>query len=228
MGVYLYCIAAPDHPEPEGVKGINGARVMSHVAEGFALWVSELTAAPAASLDGIRDHNAVVERACEAETVVPVRFGQWFEDHGRLDEELRRRRAELEGALRRVQGAVEMGVRVTDTATGGDPPDRSSGRAYLEALANREQRNRQARERALALAETLRQWVNGRIRDQRARPLDPAVGILSVAHLVDRHDIGSYHERVRAFPSTRPDLRFQFSGPWPPYGFVDDGQTEFG
>lgn len=104
--------------------------------------------------------------------------------------------------------------------------DRSSGRAYLEALARREERSREARERALALADDIETWLEGRIREQRARPLEPAAGLLAVAHLVDRHDIGNYDERVRAFTSTRPELRFQFSGPWPPYGFVDDGTLE--
>lgn len=104
MGVYLYCMAAPDHAGPQDVAGIGGAAVISRAMEGFSLWVSELDSAPTASLDRIREHNAVIERACESETVVPVRFGQWFQDERRLAEELAGRTEALTGALRRIRG----------------------------------------------------------------------------------------------------------------------------
>lgn len=224
-GLYLYCITDPDHPPPRGVGGISGAPVQPLDVDGLGAWVSAMAAPPAPSLDRVREHNQVVEAACAERTALPLRFGQWFEDRRGLESRLHERRAALRAGLARVAGALEMGVRVMDPTFRAEPPDRSTGRAYLEALARREQEAEVARARGAAIAAELREWLGARVRDERVRPLGTAAGLVAVAHLVGRHDIGSYEARAREFPPRHEELRFLFSGPWPPYGFADDERT---
>ena len=226
MGLYLYCIGAPDHPAPVDVAGIGGAPVEGLSADPFSAWVSTLDRAPSPSLEGAREHNAVVERACLVETALPLRFGQWFADRGALTSVLEERSEILVAGLRRVAGAMEMGIRVLDPAHAHAPPDRSSGKAYLEGIARRETHTREARERGAAVANELGEWLGSLVRERRDRPLGTAAGLVAIACLVARHDTRSYNGRVREFPARHPDLRFLFSGPWPPYGFVDDGRRE--
>lgn len=226
MGLYLYCIGAADHPPPGAVAGIDGAAVSAAAVEGFSAWVSPLDAAPAPSLDRVREHNRVVERACAERTVLPLRFGQWFPDADALDASLHPRRVRLAADLERVAGAMEMGVRVMDPAHDDAPPDRSTGRAYLEALARRDARIAAAQERGARIAAEIRDWLGALVRDERVRPLGASVGLVAVAHLVDRHDIGGYNARLKELPGRYEDLRFHFSGPWPPYGFADDDSAE--
>ena len=228
MGLYLYCLGAPGHPPPEATPGLQGAAVESLPLAGFSAWISRLEAAPAPSLEGARAHNEVVERACAVRTALPVRFGQWFADQAALEALLEERRESLASALRRVDGAMEMGVRVMDPDRADEPPDRSTGRAYLEALARRDAGTRAARERGAAIAAELEEWLGPLVVESRARPLGTAAGLVAISMLVARHDTGDYNARVRRFPDRYPELRFLFSGPWPPYGFADDGRRDAG
>lgn len=228
MGLYLYCVGAPGHPAPEGVTGIDGAPTSARDVAGLVAWVSELDAAPSPSLERIRAHNGVVERACDTRTALPVRFGQWFADEAGLAASVRERLSDLTRGLERVAGALEMGVRVLDPAHAGEdaPPDRSTGRAYLEALARREDVAKEARARGAAVARSLADRLSGLVRDMRVRPLGSAAGLVAVAYLVERHDIGNYEAAVGDFAARHEDLRFLFSGPWPPYGFADDERDD--
>lgn len=229
MGFYLYGLGEPGHPPPpDDLAGIDGAPVRSRAVAGLLGWVSELESAPSASLDRIREHNRVVERACDERTVLPLRFGQWFPDAAALDESVRDRLDDLRRGLARVEGAMEMGVRVVDPAhTVEDaPPDRSTGRAYLEALARREGAAKEARARGETVAREMAASLDGLVRDVRVRPLGSASGLVAVAYLVARHDIGSYQAAVGDFAARHKRLGFLFSGPWPPYGFADEGRND--
>ena len=225
MGLYLYCLGTADHPPPRSAHGLADGPVSALETAGLSAWVSSLDAAPKPTLESARRHNQVVESACAEKTALPVRFGQWFPDRSALDALVLARRDALLAGLRRVAGALEMGTRIVDPGVPAAPPDRSTGRAYLESLAQREAKGRSARQRGEALAEELRQGLGALVRDQRARPLGTAEGLVAIAHLVDRHDIGNYTARVRALAERHADLRFLTSGPWPPYGFADDERT---
>lgn len=223
-GLYLYCVGAPGHLAPEAVTGIDGAPIATREVAGLTAWLSELEAAPTPSLERIRQHNRVVERACDERTALPLRFGQWFADDHALETSVRDRLDHLRRGLERVAGAMEMGARILDPehARDDEPPDRSTGRAYLEAIARREGSAKAARDRGEAIARSLTERLNGLVRDARVRPLGSAAGLVAVAYLVGRHDIGNYEAAVRDFAARHADLRFLFSGPWPPYGFADD------
>lgn len=227
-GLYLYCVGAPGHPAPEGVSGIDGAPTAARETAGLSAWVSELKAAPTPTLERIREHNRVVERACDERTALPLRFGQWFADAAALEASVRDRLDDLRRGLEKVAGALEMGVRIIDPAQAraAEPPDRSTGRAYLEALARREGAAKEARDRGDAVARSLTERLIGLVRDARVRPLGSGAGLAAVAYLVPRHDIGSYESAVHDFAARHEDLRFLFSGPWPPYGFADFADDE--
>jgi hypothetical protein len=219
-GVYAYCLGKVDHPRPAGVQGMGGLPVRSEPAGVFSVWVSDLDRAPQASLAAIRVHNQVVEAATATATPLPFRFGHWV---GSLDGLV----ASLEGdadrftrQLDHVHNALEHGVRVVDPAHQVVTPDRSSGTAYMETLAQRAHRNHLDRTRGRDVAAALRAWLHPLIRDERVRLVGGGT-LAAIAYLVDRHDTGNYERRVGEFPAEWPELRFLFTGPWPPYGFVE-------
>jgi hypothetical protein len=220
MGIYAYCLGTDSQPEPPPMQGVEGAVVGCERVAGFAVWVSDIPRAPTPSLEAVRAHNAVVEVASEAATPLPFRFGQWFDGRDALVRSLEERRERLGQSLRRVAGALEYGVRVIDPQHQPAPPDRTSGTAYLEALATRARQDEADRARGRDVAAALRARLGPLIRDERVR-LVGAGTLASIAHLVARHDTGEYDRTIRTFPSERPELRFVFTGPWPPYGFVE-------
>lgn len=220
MGLYVYCLGRSGHPEPGQVTGIGGAPVRDERIADLRVWVSDLSRPPAASLDGIRAHNAVVEAAATEATPLPFRFGQWFATRNDLVRSLDERGVVLRSRLEHVAGALEYGVRIVDPAHQPPVADRASGTAYMEGLARRARAVELDRDRGRAVAEALRGWLDSVVRDERVH-LGGGGTLASLAHLVDRHDTGNYERLVREYPANRPDLRFLFTGPWPPYGFVE-------
>lgn len=223
MGLYLYCIGDRSLPGPPGdLRGVQGAAVRAADVSGFRVWLSDLDRAPPASLDRVRDHNAVVEASTGTVTPLPMRYGQFFADPSALEGALADRRSRLEHALEQVRDALEFGVRVIDPEqTSEVKPDRSSGTAYLEALAQRERRAEAASRRGDAVATELEEWLGDLVRASRVRT-GGRESLVAVAHLVGRHDTGTYTRRIEAFVPRHTDLRLVTTGPWPPYGFVDE------
>jgi hypothetical protein len=220
VGVYAYCLGQSDHPAPPPLEGVDNAPVAALRIDPFVVWVSELEKMPAPDLARIRLHNVVVEAATNHQTPLPFRFGQWFASEQELRESLVRREGDLARQLRHVHGALEFGVRVVDPQHQPPEPDRSSGIAYLETLARRTRRDEMDSERGREVAAKLRSWLGPLVRDERVHAVGGGT-LAAIAHLVDRHDTGKYGLRVRAFGPERPELRFLFTGPWPPYGFME-------
>jgi hypothetical protein len=220
MGLYLYCLGHPSHPPPASIQGLDGAAVRAEPVAGFSAWISDMDRAPGASLERVRTHNDVVSAATETATPLPLRFGQWFASHQELSRSLEERRHRLAEDLERVQNALEFGVRVLDPHHQPAVPARTTGTAYLEGLARQARSDEADRSRGQDVAAELGAWLGPLVRDQRVRLVGGGT-LAATAHLVDRHDIGSYNARVRSFPPRRPELRFLLTGPWPPYGFVE-------
>lgn len=219
-GIYVYCVGPRSHPEPGPIEGVDGAPVRAETVSGLVAWVSHLSRPPAPSLEGVRAHNAVVEAATATATPLPFRFGQWFESRDALHRSIDERRDRLELALHRVDRALEFGVRVVDPAHQEAPPDRTSGTAYLEALALRARQGEADRARGLDAAAALRARLGPLVRDERVEQ-GGAGTLAAIAHLVARHDTGEYRDKIMEYSRERPELRFLVTGPWPPYGFVE-------
>lgn len=220
MGIYVYCLGTDSHPEPPAMGGVEGAAVRREQVAGFAVWVSDIPRTPAPSLEAVRAHNAVVEAATKTATPLPFRFGQWFDGRDAFARSVEERGERLGQSLQRVADALEYGVRVIDPQHQVAPPDRTSGTAYLEALATRARQDEADRARGRDVAAALRARLGPLVRDEQVR-LPGAGTLASIAHLVARHDTGEYGRNIRKFPIERPELRFVFTGPWPPYGFVE-------
>lgn len=222
MGLYLYCIVGTSQPDPVAVQGVDGAGVRALDVAGLRTWVSSLAAPPGASLERAREHNSVVEGAMTHATPLPVRFGQFFESESEMRDVLEEGRDRLARALERVADAAELGVRVLGPESPApDPPDRTTGRAYLEGLARREETLEQSRRQGARVAAELHAFLGPLVRAQVVRPGGTS-GLVAISHLVARHDTGAYRDQLHTFTDRYPDLRFVVSGPWPPYGFADD------
>jgi hypothetical protein len=220
VGIYAYCVGQAGHPQPPPLEGLGHAPVTAEQVDDLLVWVSELDQMPAPDLAGVRLHNAVVEAATVRETPLPFRFGQWFATTDELRHSLAERHDELTRQLRHVQGALEHGIRILDPNHQPLSADRSTGTAYLETLARRARQDQLDGERGLEIAAALRSWLGPLVRDERVRAVGGGT-LATIAHLVDRHDTGNYGRRVRDFEAVWPELRFLFTGPWPPYGFME-------
>ena len=234
-GYYLYCVTRPDNAPGPTLAGMSGNEVRSLGREGLVLWAEPADRRPEVTVETIRTHHRVVEAAAAEGPVLPLRFGQWVEDAGAAEEALSRSGDLYREGLERVEGAVEVGVRIGDpdarplpepasaveSRAGGDgnaAPGR--GRAYLEALRERERERDRREERGRSLARELAAELGPVVRAERLGTPEAEGDLVSVAHLVDREDLDRHEEAVEDFRQRHPGLRIVRNGPWPPYSFT--------
>jgi hypothetical protein len=222
------------------VRGDGLAAIVSAVPSGeFAEPLQERLADPGWLEEKVRAHAAVLDTVVGRVPLVPLRFGAVY----RSEEHVRRMLAEhreLAAALERVRGAVEIGVkafldpeRFAASRAEETPDDEtaSAGRAYLVRKQHERQLAEAARAFKAACAGGSHEQLAAAAEGARANPPHPpeVVGtsdemFLNGAYLVRIDRRGSFLAALadleRAYGPS--GVRYERTGPWPPYNFVDD------
>jgi hypothetical protein len=215
----LYLYALSEHPAavppvlglddtPVAVERLDAVDALIGVVEGERVEPSEAA---------ILAHARVVDAVTAAnDAVLPARFGRGYSDLDALRTAITARSAELDAALARVRGCLELGLRVMaprDETRGRDGRGSGSGSDYMRArLEERRQAERVADEVHTPLAELARAAT-------RSVGATPEL-LLSAAYLVPRGAVEYFRARLAELGDDHPDLTLACTGPWPPYSFA--------
>jgi hypothetical protein len=214
--VYLYAVTEPLGDGPDGT-GVEEAPLRVVTSGELAAVVSDRGDAPlAVSEDALWAHERVVEELMADRAVLPMRFGSSLRDDRAVQGMLAARCEELRAGLRRVRGAVELGVRAAwdpKAAAGNGNRDVGAGAEYLLGQSR-------SRQRARSLAERLDRSVAGLCRERVQRLLTSPSLPVSAAYLVDRAGVGAFREGIGALDAEIADAQIVCTGPWPPYSFT--------
>jgi len=185
----------------------------------------EVDGVPIASPEEVWRHERVIEWLMRSHTLLPCRFGTVFPGREELERVLARHKDTLAAALDRVRGHVELGLRVMGSLPQGEPDEERpavSGRDYLL--------NRQRRERQRGAAERLADEIElplGTLCRCQTRRILPAPGVLFTgAYLLPNNQLDPFRRAVQELGSGRRQFRLLCTGPWPPYHFVPNLQSE--
>ena len=240
MSTHLYCILphADRDDVPQGLSGVDGARVRALPVDHVVAWVSDVERSKPVSYEVIRAHDAVVEAAlATGATPMPARFGQTFSDDTACRSALSRRASSVESVLEGLQGCVEMTVIITPSTKRmlsdlepvvpqmfqADAP--GAGRGYLQALRAREAATGDVERASSELADRL-EAAAADVLQKTARPRsEMRMPMLTLSHLVRRSDVDRYRAAISEV-KTGPELRFLLIGPRAPYSFcaLDTGR----
>ncbi|MBM7438985.1 GvpL/GvpF family gas vesicle protein [Streptomyces sp. HB132] len=205
-----------------------------------ALYGTEGVTAQMEDLDRLevlaRTHHAVVEAAYEHATVLPMRLVTVYLDDGRVRGMLAEREAEFSALLSRLEGHVELGVKVyadpreAVTVSGlGPEADAAAGpgRAYLQKRRAQQQNHRTTYRSAGTVAAGIPARVANLARAHVAhRPqlgdLARAAGenIVNDAYLVDGTQAEAFRAALSGLADEVPGVRVEITGPWAPYSFA--------
>lgn len=220
-----YCIRRrTDPPPPTDLRGIDGHSIHALEAGELAVWLSAEAPGPA-TVERVRQHDAVVRAAMRTATPLPLRYGTRFADEAEAVRLLLARAAELEASLERVAGRVEMGLRVlwkepqppaSGTEAAADPPH--SGREYLERRRAEIRADEELQARAGLLLDRLDGHFPG-IPVVRTMGSDRGV-VGSLAHLVQVDFLDPYRALVQSARDDLVEAGLVLTGPWAPYSFV--------
>ena len=252
MKCLVYCIFRAGQPREGGLpRGIDGEPVRLVADEGLAAAFSLLGSHLHFALGGKvpnedvtpREAAPSVERATafahvvdafhHAGTVLPLRYGCVLNTQEQVVQLLRDRGAEFLAALCRLDGCVEMGLRVllppTDVrpAPSGAccPGSPGPGRDYLALrgayYAARDGADRQAAD----IAALARAAFEGLFREVSLEPPGAGrPGIVSLCFLVRREDLAAFHAAFARFQAQCPQKAL-LTGPWPPYNFSNGAEA---
>ena len=241
--VYLYAVTDASAPEPTVNTGVDGAPVRRLVVGGLAAVVSSVDAVRFSeeslrrSLEDLqwlevtaRAHHAVVDAAAEAGPVAPVRLATVYLDDERVRGLLTDRAAAFAGALDRVRGRVEWGVKgfavPSDAPVEPEPGSGAGpGASYLARRLAERNRATRGQEAAFAAAEAAhRDLAAAAPASRRYPPQDPRLTgrreemVLNAAYLADATSAAALRQVVERHAAG--PVRLELTGPWAPYSFA--------
>jgi Gas vesicle synthesis protein GvpL/GvpF len=158
-------------------------------------------------------HARVVDELAAANAaVLPARFGRGYADADALRSAVSERSAALEGALERVRGCQELGLRVLARKDEAPRPD-GNGREYMRARL-------QARLQAERLADELHAPLAALARAETHSVGATPELLLSAAYLVPRDAVDGFRTKLEELGREHPELTLACTGPWPAYSFA--------
>jgi Gas vesicle synthesis protein GvpL/GvpF len=238
-GKYVYCIIESSDPLRFGPIGI-GADPSDIYTVHFKTLAAVVSDAPLEVLDSTREnvlaHERVNETVMREHTVIPMSFGTVFKTREDIVELLRSAAEAFGDVLNKMQNKLEFGLKVLwdrDQAireveaededisrlkkeiSGQKGPTYFArmqyGRLIDSALQARSERY---------VAEILEQLREVSVASRINKPIGDKM-IMNAAFLISRDQETAFDTKVKSIASRFDKLTFKYTGPWPPYNFVN-------
>lgn len=239
LGKYVYCIIRTTQPlslEPLGI-GADPAPVYTVAHGELAAVVSD---SPLGVLDPTRDnvlaHQRVNERVMQDHTVLPMSFGTIFKTRDDVFAFLKSASDAFLGVLDKMENKLELGLKVLwdrdavveEIEAENEDIHRLKGEIENQKGSTYFARMQYGRLVDAALHAKSVEYTSGifeRLRDvsvasRSNRPIGDRM-ILNAAFLVSRDQEERFDARVKELGARYSKLTFKYTGPWPPYNFVN-------
>jgi Gas vesicle synthesis protein GvpL/GvpF len=238
-GRYVYCIIRASQPLKFGAIGMDEQwpEVYTINFKDMAAVVSDIPLAP---LDSTREnvlaHERVNEIVMRDHTVIPMSFGTIFKTRDDIVELLRSAYDAFADVLSKMQDKLEIGLKVLwdrdEIVRQIEQEDEDIHRLKTEISSQKGStyfaRMQYGRLIDGALQQRSERYVAEflqRLRDVSvASRVNRAIGdkmIMNAAFLVQRDLEPAFDRRIKEIASTFEKLTFKYTGPWPPYNFVN-------
>ena len=238
-GKYVYCIIRSDQPLSFGPLGIGQQPSDVHTVI-YRNLAAVVSSTPMVAQDPTREnvlaHQRVNETVMRDHTVIPMSFGTVFKTSDDIVELLRSAYDAFIDVLTKMEDKLEFGLKVLwdrdqmirdiesededirrlkaeiSSQTGSTYFARMQyGRLIDQALQTRSERY---------VAEIFSALRDVSVASRSNKPIGDRM-IMNAAFLVARNKEQAFDARVKAIGSKLDKLRFKYTGPWPPYNFVN-------
>ena len=238
-GRYVYCIIRASQPLKFGAIGMDEQwpEVYTINFKDMAAVISDIPLAP---LDSTREnvlaHERVNETVMRDHTVIPMSFGTIFKTREDIVELLRSAYDAFADVLSKMQDKLEFGLKVLwdrdEIVRTIEQEDEDIHRLKTEISSQKGStyfaRMQYGRLIDGALQQRSERYVAEflqRLRDVSvASRVNRAIGdkmIMNAAFLVQRDQEPAFDRRIKEIASAFDKLTFKYTGPWPPYNFVN-------
>jgi hypothetical protein len=238
-GKYVYCIIQTDEPLRFGPIGLGAdpAEVQTVHYKDIAAVVSDTPIeVPDATRENVLAHERVNESVMRTHTVIPMSFGTVFKTRDDIVELLRGAYDAFIDVLAKMQDKLEFGLKLLwdrDVAIREVEKEDEEVRRLKSEISSQKgstyfARMQYGRLLDSALQARSERYVNeifAQLRDvsvaSRAnKPIGDRM-IMNAAFLVSRDQEAAFDARVKELGARYDKLTFRYTGPWPPYNFVN-------
>ena len=243
MGKYLYGLIRTEEDWDLGAVGLEcegaPARVHSVRVGTVAAIVSNyvLRGKIPPLRRNLEPHNRVIQEVMKRTTIVPMAFGHVAKSELELQKTLKRNVDAVEVELGRVEGKVEMGLKIrwdVENIAEYFVSTDDELKAYRDEIFGRSRapsqpeklelgrmfervRDREREEHAERVAEACRAIA----RDVKVNPPKGEKAVADLAFLVEREKVPAFEQLIYQVAGTFPaQYVFDYSGPWAPFNFV--------
>jgi hypothetical protein len=238
-GKYVYCVIRSSKPLQFGLSTIAGEVGGVHTVnyKDLAAVVSDV---PIGALDSTREnvlaHEHVNETVMREHTVIPMSFGTIFKTREDALELLRSAHDAFDDVLSKMQNKLEFGLKVLwdrDAVIAEIEEEDEDIRRLRNEIASQKGSTYFARMQYGRLLEAALQgrserYVSGILEELRAAAVAARINkpigdkmILNGAFLVSRDSEGEFDQCIKQVAGQHEKLTFKYTGPWPPYNFVN-------
>jgi hypothetical protein len=236
---YVYCIIRSTRSLRFGAIGMDEQwpDVYTVNYQDLAAIASDVPAAPIDSTrENILAHERVNESVMRDHTVIPMSFRTIFKTHEDIVELLRSAYDAFSDVLRKMEDKLEFGLKVlwdrNEIVRLIEQEDEDIRKLKLEISSQKGStyfaRMQYGRMIDDALQQRSERYVSEflqRLRDVSvASRVNRVIGdkmIMNAAFLVQREQEDAFDRRIKEIASAYEKLTFKYTGPWPPYNFVN-------
>jgi gas vesicle protein GvpL/GvpF len=238
-GKYVYCIIRSDDPLKFGPVGIGTEPADVHTVN-YKELAAVVSDTPVEVFDATREnvlaHERVNETVMRNHTVIPMSFGTVFKTRDDIVELLRAAYEAFNDVLNKMQDKLEFGLKVLwdrDVMIREIEDEDEDVRRLKGEISSQKGSTYFARMQYGRLMDAALEARSERyVRDifEQLRPVSVAsrankpIGdkmIMNAAFLVAREKESAFDSKVKQIGARHGSLTFKYTGPWPPYNFVN-------
>jgi hypothetical protein len=238
-GKYVYCIIKATDVQRFGTIGLGaeaGEVYTVHYKDIAAVTSDTPTEVPDATRENVLAHERVNEAVMQSHTVIPMSFGTVFKTRDDIVELLRGAYEAFIDVLGKMEDKLEFGLKLLwdrEVAVREVEKDDEEVRRLKTEISSQKgstyfARMQYGRLLEAALQTRSERYVNeisAQLRDvsvasRTNKPIGDRM-IMNAAFLVSREQEAEFDARVKELGSRYDKLTFRYTGPWPPYNFVN-------
>ena len=238
-GKYVYCIIQAPEPLKFGNIGLGAEPAEVHTVhyKDIAAVISDTPIeVPDATRENVLAHERVNESVMRTHTVIPMSFGTVFKTPQDIGELLRGAYDAFTDVLHKMQDKLEFGLKLLwdrDVAVREVEKEDEEVRRLKNEIASQKgstyfARMQYGRLLDAALQSRSERYLNeivDQLRDvsvayRANKPIGDKM-IMNAAFLVSREQEADFDGRVKSLGAKYDRLTFRYTGPWPPYNFVN-------
>lgn len=198
---YVYCIIkSPEEAINFGNIGFQGHEVYTLKCKDFCPVVSNepFKKYEMDNEEEINIHQNVVNEVMKQYSIIPVAYGMVFKNKKLVEVSIRAGKKAIKKAITIVDNKVELGIKII-LPKGTEIDNQKMQQCKAESIEGLEKIASHSKDLNLFSSRLL----------------------MNASYLVDREKVQAFSDEIEKLKLKYPEYRFQYSGPWPPYNFVD-------